>query len=111
MSKWIRKGDQVVVIAGNDKGKKGEVLGRKGEDRVLVQGVNVRKKHLKRTGETQAGRIVDIEVPIHISNVSLCTKEGKALRVKVKIKADGSRDLVYTDAGKEVVYRSVKKPA
>ncbi len=110
MSRWIRKGDQVIVIAGNDKGKTGEVLSLS-EDRVLIQGVNVRKKHLKRTQESQGGRIVDMEVPIHISNVSLCTKEGKPLRVKVKIKADGARDLVYTEAGKEVVYRSVKKPA
>ena len=56
-------------------------------------------------------RIVEMEVPVHISNVSLCTKEGEALRVKVKLRADGSRDLVYKQAGKEVVYRSVKKPA
>ena len=110
MSKWIRRGDQIVVIAGNDKGKTGEVLGRTG-DRVLVQGINVRKKHLKRTQETQGGRIIDMEVPVHISNVSLCTKEGTPFRVKVKSHADGSRNLVYTEAGKEVVYRSVKKPA
>ena len=110
MSKWIRKGDQVVVIAGNDKGKTGVVLGKAGE-RVLIQGVNVRKKHLRRTQETQGGRIVEMEVPIHISNVSLCTKEGEAVRVKVKTQADGSRNLVYTQEGREVVYRSVKKPA
>ncbi|MBX9744961.1 MAG: 50S ribosomal protein L24 [Chlamydiales bacterium] len=110
MSKWIRKGDRIVVIAGNDKGKTGEVLGRVG-DRVLVQGVNVRKKHLRRTQETQGGRIVDMEVPIHVSNVSLCTKDATPFRPKVKIQADGSRDLVYHEAGKEIVYRSVKKPA
>jgi large subunit ribosomal protein L24 len=110
MSKWIRRGDQVVVIAGNDKGKTGEVLGRTGE-RVLIQGVNVRKKHLRRTQETQGGRIIEMEVPIHISNVSLCTKAGTPFRVKVKVQPDGSRDLVYHEAGKEVVYRSVKKPA
>jgi large subunit ribosomal protein L24 len=110
MSKWIRKGDQVLVVAGNDKGKTGEVLGRTG-DRVLVQGINVRKKHLRRTQQTQGGRIVEMETPLHISNVSLCTKEGTPFRVKVKIQADGSRNLVYTEGGKEVVYRSVKKPA
>jgi large subunit ribosomal protein L24 len=110
MSKWIRRGDRIIVIAGNDKGKTGEVLGRT-KERVLVQGVNVRKKHLRRTQETQAGRIIDMEVPIHISNVKLCTKEGKAFRVRAKVNADGSRDLVYSEAGKEVVYRSVKKPA
>lgn len=110
MSKWIRKGDQVIVIAGNDKGKVGEVLRRMGE-RVLIQGVNVRKKHLRRTQESQGGRIVEMEVPIHISNVCLCTKEGTPVRVFVKTQTDGSRDLVYPAAGKEVVYRSVKKPA
>ena len=109
MSKWIRKGDRVVVIAGNDKGKTGEVLSR-GEDRVLVQGINVRKKHLKRTQETQGGRIIHMEVPVHISNVRLCDKEGKPLKIKVK-EVKGKRELVYKASGKEAVYRSVKKPA
>lgn len=113
MSKWIRKGDRVVVTAGNDKGKTGEVLSR-GEDRVLVQGVNVRKKHLKRTQQTQqaqpGGRIVEMEVPIHISNVCLCDKEGTPLKVKVK-QENGNRELVHKIGGKEAVYRSVKKPA
>src|SRR3990167_5667534 len=109
MSKWIRKGDRVVVIAGNDKGKTGEVLARS-EDRVIVQGVNVRKKHLKRTQQTQGGRIVEMEVPIHISNVCISDKEGKRLKVSVK-HGNGQRDLVYKTGGKEAVYRSVKKPA
>jgi len=76
MNKKIRKGVRVVVIAGNDKGKEGEVLS-KSEDRVLVQGVNIRKKHLKRTQQMQGGRIVEMEVPIHISNVALVKKEGQ----------------------------------
>ncbi len=79
MGKWIRKGDRVLVIAGNDRGKAGEVLGRS-EDRVLIQGVNVRKKHLKRTQQTQGGRVVEMEVPIHISNVCLCDRDGKRLK-------------------------------
>lgn len=86
MSKWIRKGDRVLVIAGNDRGRTGEVLVRS-EDRVAVQGINIRKKHLKRTQQTQGGRIVDMEVPIHISNVCLCDKEGKRLKVKKKEEA------------------------
>lgn len=76
MSKQIRKGDRVLILAGNDKGKMGEVLARK-EDRVLVQGVNIRKKHLRRTQQTQGGRVIEMEVPVHVSNVSLCNKEGK----------------------------------
>ena len=83
MSKRILKGDRVLVIAGNDRGRTGEVLSR-GEDRVLVQGINIRKKHLKRTQQTQGGRIVEMEVPIHVSNVCLCDKEGKRLKGKVE---------------------------
>lgn len=85
MGTRIRKGDRVLVIAGNDRGKTGEVLLR-GEDRVLVQGVNVRKKHLKKNRETQGGRVVEMEVPIHISNVCLCDKDGKKLKRKEKVK-------------------------
>lgn len=81
MGKSIRKGDRVLVIAGNDRGKSGEVISC-GEDRVLVQGVNIRKKHMKRTQQTQGGRVVEMEVPIHVSNVCLCDKDGKKLKVK-----------------------------
>lgn len=109
MSKWIRKGDRVLVIAGNDRGKAGEVLSRS-EDRVLIQGINVRKKHMKRTQQTQGGRIVEMEVPIHISNVSLCDKDGKRLKLHVKHeKKTGDRDLVYKKQAKGTVHRTVKK--
>ncbi len=108
MSKWIKKGDRVLVIAGNDRGKAGEVLSR-GEDRVLVQGINVRKKHLKPTQQTQGGRIVEMEVPIHISNVSLCDKEGKRLKIRTEKQKTGQRDLVYKKASKGSVHRTVKK--
>lgn len=108
MSKWIRKGDRVCVIAGNDKGKSGEVIGRS-DERVLVQGVNVRKKHMRRTQETQGGRIIEMEMPIHISNVALCDKEGNRLKVKVRVGKNGERDLVFGKKGSETVYRSMKK--
>ena len=108
MSKWIRKGDRVVVIAGNEKGKVGEVLSRS-EERVLIQGVNIRKKHMKRTQQTQGGRIIDMEVPIHISNVALCDKEGKQFKVAVRQESKGERSLVYKSGNEEVVHRSVKK--
>jgi large subunit ribosomal protein L24 len=108
MSKWIRRGDRVLVIAGNSRGKSGEVLERSG-DRVVVQDVNVRKKHMKRTQETQGGRIVEMEMPLHISNVCLCDKEGKPLKVSVRKKADGAKELVYGEKTHETVYRSVKK--
>jgi large subunit ribosomal protein L24 len=104
----IRKGDRIVVIAGDDRGAEGEVQrvvrgkwgkGRKaGErkvnaDRVLVAGVNLVKKHQRRTGNvnTQFG-IIEREAPIHISNVALiCPKCNKPTRVGHQLHADGSR--------------------
>src|SRR5580658_9403813 len=108
MSRWIKKGERVLVIAGNDRGKSGEVLSR-GEDRVIIQGINIRKKHMKRTQETQGGRIIEMEVPIHISNVCLCSKDGKRLKVHVKHEKDGQRDLVHKTGTKGTVHRSIKK--
>src|SRR3990167_8600194 len=99
MGKWIRKGDLVKVVAGNDKGKTGEVIGRI-EDRVLVKDVNIRKKHLKRTQESQGARIVEMEVPIHVSNVALCDKEGNVLKVNVREEESGERELVYKHGNK-----------
>ncbi len=111
MSKWIRKGDRVKVIAGNSKGRVGEVLARS-EDRVLIQNVNIRKKHLKRTQESQGPRIVEMEVPIHISNVALCDAEGNLLKISVRRnEKSGEKELVYKTAGQSVLYRSVKKLA
>lgn len=108
MSKWIKKGDRVLVKAGNDKGKSGEVLARS-DERIIVQGVNVRKKHMRPTQQTQGGRIVEMEMPIHISNVCLCDKEGNPLKVRVRIRDNGERELVYGKPGHESVHRSVKK--
>ncbi len=106
MSKWIRKGDRVQVIAGNDKGKVGEVLSRS-EDRVLVQGVNFRIKHTKPTQQSQVGR-VEREFPIHISNVAPCTEAGETIRLRVREGKNG-RELFYQAEGKEVLYRHVKE--
>lgn len=108
MSKWIRKGDKVVVIAGNDKGKSGDVILRK-EDRVVVQGVNIRKKHVKKREKTPGQNILEMEMPIHISNVSLCDKDGKAVKAKVRTDKHGAKELFYIDGGKEVALRQVKK--
>ncbi len=104
---WIKKDDNVYVIAGNDKGKTGTVLERR-ESSVIVRGLNMRKKHIKRTQKNQASQVVNIEVPIHISNVALCDKEGKKIKLKTKRSKSGV-DLVYKENGKETVYRSIKK--
>jgi large subunit ribosomal protein L24 len=108
MSKWIRKGDKVVVTAGNDKGKTGTVIGRSAE-RVLVQGVNIRKKHLKAKSKAAGSQIIEMERPIHISNVAVCDENGKAVKLKVKLNDDGTRDLVFKSNGSVSVYRNIVK--
>lgn len=107
MSKWIKKGDKVAIIAGNEKGKTGEVIRMKGE-KILIQGVNIRKKHAKRKTKAPGAEILEIEVPIHISNVSLCNADGKPVKVKVR-ESNGKKELVYLEGGKEVSLRSISK--
>ncbi len=107
MSKWIKKGDKVLVTAGNEKGKIGTILARKG-DRVVVQGLNIRKKHVKRKTQVDKG-IVEMEMPIHASNVAVCTEEGKKIKLKVKFTSKGKKQLVYMDKDKEVVFREIQK--
>ena len=88
----IKKGDQVVVTTGASKGAKGEVLKVDLEtSRVVVQGVNVRKKHVKPM-QGRAGGIENIEGPIHVSNVALADpKSGEATRVGYKTLKDGKK--------------------
>ncbi|MDN3507121.1 MAG: 50S ribosomal protein L24 [Simkaniaceae bacterium] len=106
-NKWIRTGDKVVILAGNEKGQVGKVLARKGQ-RIVVEGLNIRKKHVKPKQRMQPG-IIEIEGPVHISNVSLCDEEGKPVKVKVKTTTGGKKELFYVKAGKEVITREVKK--
>jgi len=108
MSKWIRKGDKVVVIAGNAKGMTGEILSRRGE-RVTVQGVNIRKRHMKRRAKVGSGEIIEMEKPVHISNVCLCNADGKPVKVKVRVSSKGEKELYFIDGQKEVVHRVIKK--
>ena len=92
----IRKGDQVIVIAGADKGKKGEVV-RVSGDRVVVQGVRIIKRHTKANPQAgQPGGIVEGEAPIHISNVMpLNPVTGKGERVGFKVLGDGRKTRVF----------------
>ncbi len=108
MSKWIKKGDKIIVIAGNEKGKTGEVISRK-NDRVLVQGVNIRKKHAKRREKTPGTEILEMEMPFHISNVALCNADGKAVKPRVRVGKDGEKELFYFEGDKEVALRQVRK--
>ena len=88
----IKKGDKVVVTTGRDKGKKGEVLKVfPKEDRALVAGVNVVKRHQRQT-QTQAGGIVNKESTIHLSNLAhVDPKSGKASRIGFKTLNDGRK--------------------
>ncbi|MDN3508740.1 MAG: 50S ribosomal protein L24 [Candidatus Neptunochlamydia sp.] len=107
--KWIKKGDKVLVISGNDRGKVGEVMAKK-DAQILVQGVNVCKRHMKAQRQELKSEIIRMEKPIHISNVVLCNGYGKKLKLKVKLGKDGSKDLVYLDNEKELSYRTLRKP-
>lgn len=86
MAMRIKKGDQVIVITGRDKGKTGEVVkAMPKENKVVVQGINMVKRHTRPTQES-AGGIISKESPIHVSNVALIDpKSGKATRVGFKV--------------------------
>jgi large subunit ribosomal protein L24 len=100
----IRKGDDVVVLSGRDKGKRGTVMRRIGADYLVVEGVNRVKKHQRPNPmKGITGGIVDKDLPIHISNVALfnpATK--KADRVGVKTLQDGRKVRVFKDNGEQV---------
>ena len=100
----IRKGDDVIVLAGRDKGKRGKVALRKDDSHLVVDGVNVVKKHAKPNPmKGVAGGIVEKTMPIHQSNVAIFNAaSGKADRVGVKLQADGKRVRVYKSTGEEI---------
>jgi large subunit ribosomal protein L24 len=89
----IKKGDTVQVIAGKDKGKTGEVLRTLPyENRVVVQGINIRTRHVKPTQEGESGRIVSEEASLHVSNVMLySTTKQVASRVEIVVEKDGTK--------------------
>ncbi len=90
--KRIRKGDNVTVVSGRDKGKSGSVLRvLQDDERLIVQGVNVVKRHM-RASQTQAGGIIEKEASIHVSNVSLVDPDsGEPTRVGFRILEDGRK--------------------
>lgn len=92
MAAKIKKGDQVIVLSGRDKGRSGEVIRVMPKDeRALVRGVNLVKRHQKQT-QTQEGGILSKEAPIHLSNLAISDpKDGKASRVGFRIQDDGTK--------------------
>ena len=103
MAAKIKKGDTVVVLAGRDKGRTGQVLQvMPKEDRALVQGVNLVKKHQRAAPGREAG-IITKEAPIHLSNVALRDpKDGKPTRVRFEMKDDGSKVRVAARSGEAI---------
>lgn len=99
----IKKGDQVVVLTGKDKGQQGEVLKAiPKEQRLLVKGINLVKKH-RRPSATNPGGIDSIEASIHVSNVALIDpKSGKATRTGYKLNADGTKTRIARKSGEAI---------
>ena len=99
----IKKGDNVLVITGKNKGQKGEVL-RVAADRVIVQNINIIKRHTKANPQAnQPGGVIEREAPIHISNVMLLNPAtGKGERVGFKVLGDGRKVRVYRSSGETI---------
>jgi large subunit ribosomal protein L24 len=99
----IKKGDKVVVITGKDKGRQGEVIRViPAENRAVVRGVNVAKRHQKQTA-AQEGGIVSKELPVHVSNLALRDpKDGKPTKVGYKTLADGKKVRVARRSGEVI---------
>jgi large subunit ribosomal protein L24 len=100
----IVKGDDVIVITGRDKGKRGKVVLRSDEDRVVVEGINIVKKHAKPNPmKGVVGGIVEKTMSIHQSNVAIYNAAtGKADRVGIKQLADGKKVRVFKSSGEEI---------
>ncbi|CAB4535163.1 unannotated protein [freshwater metagenome] len=98
----IKKGDNVIVISGKDKGKEGtvsRVMPR--SNQVLVDGINVVKKHQKPSGQNQQGGVIDRDMPLDASNVMFVHK-GKPTRVGYKVLADGKKVRIAKTTGEEI---------
>ena len=100
----IRKGDEIIVITGRDKGKRGMITQRVDDSYVLVDGVNKVKKHTKPNPlKGTTGGIVEKSMPIHQSNVAIFNaSSGKADRVGIKLLADGKKVRVFKSSGDEI---------
>ncbi len=100
----LRRGDEVIVIAGRDKGKRGKIALRADDSHVVIEGINLVKKHTKPNPmKGTTGGIVEKAMPIHQSNVAIFNAaSGKADRVGIKVLADGKRVRVFKSSGEEV---------
>jgi large subunit ribosomal protein L24 len=102
MAAKIRKGDRVMVLTGREKGRTGEVFEvRPDENRALVRGINMVKRHQKQSA-SQEGGIISKEAPIHLSNLAYVGKDGKPSRIGFKIRTDGTKVRVAKASGAEI---------
>jgi large subunit ribosomal protein L24 len=102
MAAKIRKGDRVMVLSGREKGRSGEVFEvRPDENRALVRGINMVKRHQKQSAQ-QEGGIISKEAPIHLSNLAYVGKDGKPSRIGFKIRSDGTKVRVAKRSGAEI---------
>ena len=98
----LRTDDEVIVISGKDKGKEGEVVrALPKDDKVVLTGVNTAKKHQKAQKQNQQAGIIDVDMPVHVSNVMLVHK-GKPTRVGYKIQDDGKKVRVAKRTGEVI---------
>ena len=100
----IKKGDTVIVLAGEDRGKQGRVLSVDREkQRAIVEGINMVTKHTKPSAKHPQGGRIQMEAPIHISNLSLVDpKSGKATRIAISVKEDGTKVRIAKKSGEEI---------
>ena len=100
----IKKGDTVVVLAGDDRGKQGRVLSvQVAKQRAIVEGINMVTKHTKPTAKHPQGGRIQMEAPIHISNLSLVDpKSGKPTRISIAVKEDGTKVRIAKKSGEEI---------
>lgn len=102
MARHIRKGDLVAVTAGSARGRQGKVLSvNPKRSSVIVEGVNVRKKHVKPSQQNPQGGIIQKEMPIHVSNVSPVS-DGKPTRVRFQVRPDGSKVRIAARSGQQI---------
>ena len=107
----LRTGDEVLVLAGKDKGKKGIVSAMAGTNKVVVEGVNIVKKHQKpNPNKNEPGGITSKTMPIHISNLAILNpNSGEKDKVSIRIKDDGKKVRVFRSSGSEVQAIASKK--
>jgi len=100
----LKREDEVIVITGKDKGKRGTISRMVGSDRVIVSGINMVKRHTRPNPNAgQPGGIIEKEAPLHISNVAIFNPESsKADRVGIKVEDGGVKKRVYKSSGKEI---------